>query len=61
MLDQSGKPARAWQEITDEAAQETSREKLEQLSDELTRALEERREYLQKLERERSSKGEKSA
>ena len=61
MADSAGKPARGWQEITAEAAKETNRDKLEQLSEELDRALDERREYLQRLEKEKNAPKEKSA
>ncbi|MBV9183652.1 MAG: hypothetical protein JO356_20290 [Acidobacteria bacterium] len=39
MFDHSGKPRRAWQEIAAEAAKETNREKLQQLSEEMAQSL----------------------
>ena len=61
MADSAGKPARGWQEIAADAAKESNRHKLQQLSEELDRALDERREYLQRLEKEKNAPGEKSA
>jgi len=61
MADTAGKPARGWQEIAADAAKESNRDKLQQLSEELDRALVERREYLQRLEKEKNTPGEKTA
>jgi hypothetical protein len=61
MANTAGKPARGWQEIAADAGKESNRDKLQQLSEELDRALEERREYLQRLEKEKSTPGEKTA
>jgi hypothetical protein len=42
MSNDDGQPVRPWQEIVEEASRERDPDKLEQLSKELTRALEER-------------------